>query len=268
MSNRVEALLSDADGTLVDTVTLIRHGQYQAAVQYLESHGLGLEDIPDYDLYVTHLNQTVGGPARHTLEVTLRSLYGDKLHLLDGVDYDKLHDLLNPVQDKIAAEFIKAYESLDETLCYLGDSEIMLAILTSGTPHHIVRNFSIALPTLGTLELLNEPGLNPQQRLDAFSRKLKDYYRLPGFAVITADDTDKHKPNPEIVSLALQRLGLEDTDQAALLGDHSVDMQLGINAGVTTRIGVTHGFDDRQTLLGAGATATIDSLVELPSLLG
>lgn len=266
MSNKIEALLSDADGTLVDTVKLIRHGQHQAAIQYLQSFGLGPEDLPDYDEYERHLNMMVGGPARHTLEATLSSVYADRLHLLDGVDYDELHELLNPAQDKIASEFIKAYESLDQTLQHLGNAGIKLAILTSGTPHHVVRNFSVALPHLGTLSLLDKPQLSPSQRLDAFSKQVQGHYHLPEFTVITADDTPQHKPDPALVEMALQRLDAND-QRSAVLGDHKVDMQLGANAGLPYRIGITHGFDDERTLRGAGATHTIDSLDDLPRLL-
>ncbi len=40
-------------------------------------------------------------------------------------------------------------------------------------------------------------------------------------------------------------------------------MQSGINAGVIQRVGITHGFDDREILEQAGATKVVDSLVEL-----
>lgn len=42
-------------------------------------------------------------------------------------------------------------------------------------------------------------------------------------------------------------------------------MQSAINANVDRRIGITHGFDDRVTLLESGATDTVDSLDELRS---
>lgn len=39
-------------------------------------------------------------------------------------------------------------------------------------------------------------------------------------------------------------------------------MQTGINAGVDIRIGVTHGFDDEETLKSYGATHIANSLYD------
>ncbi len=44
-----DAIISDADGTLVDTVHLIRHGQYETAKTYLGLKGVQL--IPSYEAY-------------------------------------------------------------------------------------------------------------------------------------------------------------------------------------------------------------------------
>ena len=55
----IKALISDSDGTLVDTLYLIRHGQYEAASEYLLSKGVALHDIPDYKTYETYINKSV-----------------------------------------------------------------------------------------------------------------------------------------------------------------------------------------------------------------
>jgi phosphoglycolate phosphatase-like HAD superfamily hydrolase len=34
--NGIRTIISDADGTLIDTMDLIRHGQYEAVATYLE----------------------------------------------------------------------------------------------------------------------------------------------------------------------------------------------------------------------------------------
>jgi phosphoglycolate phosphatase-like HAD superfamily hydrolase len=92
-------------------------------------------------------------------------------------------------------------------------------------------------------------------------------FGLPGFAVVTSDDTNRHKPDPEGLQLAMQRLGVTP-EESAVFGDHKYDMQVAINAGTPVRIGVTHGFDDRPTLEAADATHVIDSLKEIPAILG
>jgi len=84
--------------------------------------------------------------------------------------------------------------------------------------------------------------------------------------VITADDTKKHKPEPDSLNLAMSRLGV-DRSQVAVLGDHKVDMQTAINAGVENRIGITHGFDDEATLKSHGATHIASSLSDVSNYL-
>lgn len=121
--SQIEALISDSDGTLLDTVSLIRHGQYETAKRYLVEHGIPGEAIPSYETYDELLTKTVGGRARDTLERTVRLLYESSPHHLDGMDFDKLHDMLNPVQDSIAKEHIKACEGLSDFLHRLGDTK-------------------------------------------------------------------------------------------------------------------------------------------------
>lgn len=103
---QIEALISDSDGTLLDTVSLIQHGQYETARQYLVEHGIPDEEIPTYETYDELLTKTVGGSAKDTLERTVRLLYKASPHHLESMDFDKLHDMLNPVQDRIAKEHI------------------------------------------------------------------------------------------------------------------------------------------------------------------
>ena len=260
--NRPEAILSDADGTLVDTLHLIRHGQYETSKLYIEQLGLADRECPNYDTYEQLLNQTVGTSARDTLEKTLRLLYHNQPHHLKGMDFDALHDLLNPIQDKIAPEFVKAYDGLSDFLSQLGNAGIKLAIFTSGTPHHIVRNFGVALPKIDLADLYIDTSTSDVDKLSLFVATVKQYYGISEFTVVTCDDTTTHKPDPESLKLAMNRLGVTPA-HSLVLGDHKVDMQSGINAGVVQRIGVTHGFNDRPTLEAAGASRVIDSLAEL-----
>ncbi len=257
-----KAIISDADGTLVNTLHLIKHGQYETTIKFLKSHSVAPQDIPDFDTFGQVLATTVGGSARHTLERTVRQIYNTTPHHLEGMDFDHLHDLLNPIQDELAPEFVKPYEGLSRFLRHLGEQGIKLSIFTSGTPHHVVRNFGVALPELGMAELFKDTTQPDAAKLDKFVAAAMEFYHLPAFTVVTCNDVATHKPNPESLDLALARLGVTP-DESLVLGDHTVDMEAGVNAGVAERIGVTHGFSTRDELLASGATDTVDSLDEL-----
>jgi pyrophosphatase PpaX len=85
-------------------------------------------------------------------------------------------------------------------------------------------------------------------------------------AVVTADDTDAHKPDPEPVREALRRLGAGPMD-TAFVGDSPFDMGAGKAAGVFT-IGVGWGgLHAEEALRDAGADAIAHSLEELRGLL-
>lgn len=172
-----EAIISDSDGTLVNTLHLIRHGQYAAFKTYFTAKEVDPADIPDYETYEELLNQTVGGSARDTLERTVRLAFEDRPHYLEYADFDKLHDLLNPIQDKIAPEFVKAYEGLPSLLNRLGDLGVKLAIFTSGTPHHIVRNIGVSLPELGLDDLYKSTDMSDTEKLRLFEKTVKEHAR-------------------------------------------------------------------------------------------
>ena len=160
--NRAQYILSDADGTLVDTISLIRHGQFEVARAYLEKRNVPDEHIPDYDRYQAVLNAVVGGSARETLERTVRLLYQDTPEFLQGINYEELYDMLNPLQDRLAPSYVTAFSGLTKFLTWIGDGGRSLAILTSGTSHHVVRNFGIALPEIGLSKLYLRTDMSDQ----------------------------------------------------------------------------------------------------------
>ena len=70
------------------------------------------------------------------------------------------------------------------------------------------------------------------------------------------------KPDPEIVSEAMQGVPGICLDEVLYCGDSDVDMKTGIGAGVRT-VGVTWGFRTREELAAYSPLALIDSPIEL-----
>ena len=81
--------------------------------------------------------------------------------------------------------------------------------------------------------------------------------------IIASDSTTRHKPEPDPVLLALERLDATP-DGTWFVGDSPYDMQAGRAAGVRA-LGVSWGAFTTQTLLEAGAIAVIDTPPELPA---
>lgn len=74
------------------------------------------------------------------------------------------------------------------------------------------------------------------------------------------------KPDPLIVSEAMEAVPGITIDEVLYCGDSNVDMQTGINAGVKT-VGVTWGFRTREELQAYNPLALIDHPSELPGLI-
>jgi pyrophosphatase PpaX len=84
--------------------------------------------------------------------------------------------------------------------------------------------------------------------------------------VIGADSVTKHKPEPEPVLLALDRLGV-GADEALMMGDSPHDISSGNAAGVRT-IGALWGPFTREQIAVARPTYWLSNIRELPTLLG
>ncbi len=83
--------------------------------------------------------------------------------------------------------------------------------------------------------------------------------------IVGCDSCTRHKPEPEPVWLALERLGYDPAD-AVFIGDSVHDMEAGNAAGVTT-IAALWGPFSRADLEPASPKHYLDSIAGLPALL-
>jgi pyrophosphatase PpaX len=83
--------------------------------------------------------------------------------------------------------------------------------------------------------------------------------------IIGYDDTTRHKPEPDPVLAALDRLGV-DPAHAAFVGDSPHDMKAGTAAGVVT-VAALWGAFDRETLAATQPDHLIECMADLPRLL-
>jgi phosphoglycolate phosphatase-like HAD superfamily hydrolase len=262
----IKAIISDADGTLVNTIYLIRHGQYETAVEYFTDHEIPRQDIPDYETYESYINKSVGGPTRETFEKTVRLLFGKTHeHHLSNINFDELDSRLEPIQDHIAPLYVHPFHGLTELFTWLGKSHTSLGIFTSGNRRMIVRNFGVSLPVMGYTDLFKEDDIPVEERLQAFIARARAVYGMPELHVVTCDTVAKPKPDPEGILTLMSHLGLAPNEVVAM-GDHPVDMLAAHAAGVHA-IGTTHGFSTAADLKSAGAIRTVASLLEIPAII-
>jgi phosphoglycolate phosphatase-like HAD superfamily hydrolase len=258
---KIKAVISDADGTLVNTLYLIRHGQYEAAAEYLNGRGISRSHLPPYEVYEDYINKSVGGPTRQTLQRTLQLLFSDHQHLSEQVDFDELDRSLQPVQDRLAPLYVHPFYGLTQLFDWLGRSDLCLGIFTSGSPHHIVRNFGVSIPALGHTELYRDQVAGDHEKLHAFKQRVAAVFGISKLAVVTCEDVSAFKPDPEGILKLLDELGLQK-NEVIVIGDHAVDMQAAKAAGIQS-VGVSHGFGTPAELHAAGAKKVVHTLHEV-----
>ena len=181
---KIEALLSDVDGTLLNT------------------HGL---IVSAFDLVLSnhHLPHTITG-IEATIGKSLMESYRILTSRMDVSDFIKEHGDFQEANLHLATLF----PGVSDTLKELRIMGIKIAVVSTRT-----RNCRLMLDNAG----------------------ISDYFD----AIVTGDDVINHKPDPEALFLAMKELSIKP-QQAIMMGDITVDIQAGRNAGTKT-IGVTYG---------------------------
>lgn len=125
--------------------------------------------------------------------------------------------------------------------------------------------------TVATLAALQRAGL-PMAIVTSKSRLMAtralELFGLSAYfkALVTADDTPVHKPDPLPVLRGTELLGV-DPAKAVYVGDSPADIESGNGAGTAT-VGATWGVASRERLAAAHPDAIIDDIGELLVLLG
>ena len=86
-------------------------------------------------------------------------------------------------------------------------------------------------------------------------------------ALVCADEVAAGRPFPYMIHRAMERTGVADVRSVLVAGDTVLDVEAGLASGAQHVIGVLTGELGREDLSGAGATAVLDSVAEVPALL-
>lgn len=161
----------------------------------------------------------------------------DQMRRFSGLEnVDHLIDAYREINLRLHDEYVKLFAHVDEVLAALHAEGVKLGVVTT------------------KMRLTTDRGL-------AFTNIAK-YMD----AVITIDDVQHAKPHAEPVQKALQLLGAEP-ERALMVGDSTVDILSGINAGVTA-VGVAWSLKGEQVLREIGAKHIIHSMQDLYEIVG
>ena len=204
-----DPILLDLDGTVIDSVALIR-----------ESHRHAVRTVLGQDWEDDRLVANVGRPLIEQMAV----FAPDRA--------DELYAVYREWNHANTAALLLAYPEIPDALRELRDAGRTLGIVTSKSRDAVDLAWGV----------------------------------LPGLAglfgvVMAAEDSARHKPAPDPVLGALERLGASP-EGACYVGDSPFDIESGRAAGVVT-IGVTWGFFSRAALEEAGPDLIVDTPADM-----
>jgi len=207
-----DPILFDLDGTVVDTVVLIR-----------ESHRHAVRTVLGRELSDERLVANVGKPLLEQMEA------------FSPEHAAELYRVYREWNHAHTAELIAAYDGIAPLLERLSAAGRRLGLVTSKSRDAVELAFA-SLP-------------------------VGDYFDT----VVSADDSVRHKPDPEPLRVALDRLG-RTANGGCYVGDSPFDIQAGQRAGMAT-IAVTWGFFGRDDLEAVGPDIVCETAAELGQVL-
>lgn len=216
--NRYKAAIFDLDGTLADTVKSIA----VSCNKVLTACGLRERPVEEYNYYA-------GDGVNELIKRALHAA-GDK----ECIHYDKALALYKVIFEEYCTYQVKAYDNMKETLEYMKDKGIRIAVLTN-KPHD--RGITV-------VESLYGKGF--------FDDILGQQEGIP------------RKPDPKGALILASRFNVKPSE-CIYVGDTNVDMQTGNGAGMCT-VGVLWGFRGRKELEENHAQIIIGRPEELKDL--
>lgn len=81
--------------------------------------------------------------------------------------------------------------------------------------------------------------------------------------LVTASDVSNNRPFPDMILLAMKKLEIENVKTVVKVGDSTIDIEEGINAGCLLNIAITSGAHTKLQLLTSNPDYVIDDLRQL-----
>lgn len=118
-----------------------------------------------------------------------------------------------------------------------------------------------ALRSMGIFVVLNT-GYN-KQTAESLVEKIGWQQGVDYDVLVTASDVAENRPRPDMILLAMGELGITDPAQVIKVGDSTIDVEEGQNAGCRINVGITTGAHTYEQLQTASPTFIINNLIEL-----
>jgi pyrophosphatase PpaX len=200
-----------------------------------------------------------------TLIDTIERILSSARHTVEGwhrgtpTDEEWVHGIGTPLVQQL-----RAYTADEDEVAHL-----LARYRKYQAEHHdrLTRAYDGVPEVVSALAQRGHPLAIVTSKATPIARQSLTFVGLDGYfpTIIGFDETTRHKPDPEPVNLALQRLGIT-SDRAVFVGDSPYDIQAGKAAGVLT-VAALWGAFSRETLADANPNHFIGSVADLPGVL-
>ncbi|MGK0253522.1 MAG: phosphonatase-like hydrolase [Mariniflexile sp.] len=190
-----------------------------------------------YHLTLDFVLEFGAGKEKHqAIKDILKEIHVENFNEIAAIVFDDFKDMLSEAYNKLD---ITSYDGVEDLIIDFKNANIKVALNTGYDKY--------------TAQLL----------LNKMKWKLGTHYD----AVITADDVERGRPNPDMIFEAMKILGIAESGNVLKAGDTIIDIEEGKNASCGITVGVTTGAHTREQLESANPTYILNSLVELKKIL-
>lgn len=81
--------------------------------------------------------------------------------------------------------------------------------------------------------------------------------------LVTASDVQHNRPEPDMILLAMEQFDITDPSEVIKIGDSTIDIEEGRNAGCAFNVGITTGAHTREQLETANPSFILENLLQL-----
>ena len=181
------------------------------------------------------------------------NLYSDKL--IDAMGVNLVTDRIKhngPVGVKPRSYIVHiAADIVRKEGCYITDEEMELLFMevdqvTSGNLLSLVKILPGVKKLLCQLKECGIQSIVVSNDITERAKKALEAIKIDHMFVeiIGSDSVSNSKPAPDLIKLGLSRIGI-NASEAVVIGDHPVDIMMGINSGISANIGVLNGISEK-----------------------
>jgi len=235
----VELIIFDKDGTLIDIhhywSSMIGIRAREIVNKWFNDadaaqHEANLMTLMGVDLSTSRLKPEgpVGVKSRGHIVDLVRDYVGQQAQPVTHDDVELLFQSVDQMTE----------QNLQPLLKPLPGVERLLADIKASGTNAVIASTDITSRTVKAMQAL---------QLDAF------------FSHIVGGDAVKHtKPAPDLAQLVIEKVGVSPS-KVAVIGDHPVDILMGMGAGIEVNIGVLNGISQQQSFADYSCQ-TVDNL--------